>query len=103
MNQQFSYWLLAVIACLFVFFLLKKYWQLKKKRQETVIGYCLLVRVYKKEDGKGNSLYFGVFQQTNQEWDLALSFQQYAQMKPPQRGYLICKETKVQSFSESEG
>ena len=100
MSQLVGYSVVLITLFFFVYFLRKKSQQLCTKRG-ILIGYCLLTQLSKKEEPDGVT-YVGVFQQGDKEWQLLLSFRQFTQMRPPQRGYLIIKENSVQSFTESE-
>lgn len=100
MSQLVGYSVVLITVFFFVYFLRKKSQQMRTKRG-IPIGYCLLTQLLKKEEIDGVT-YVGVFQQGEKEWQLLLSFQQFTQMRPPQRGYLIINENSVQSFTESE-
>ena len=100
MSQLVGYSVVLITVFFFVYFLRKKSQQLRTK-QGIPIGYCLLTQLSKKEEPDGVT-YVGVFQQGEKEWQLLLFFQQFTQMRTPQRGYLIIKENSVQSFTESE-
>lgn len=100
MSQLVGYSVVLITLFFFAYFLRRKSKQMHTKRG-IPIGYYLLTQLSKKEEPDGVT-YVDVFQQGDKEWQLLLSFHQFTQMQPPQRGYLNIKENSVQSFTESE-
>lgn len=86
---------IIVTMLFFLFFLIKHprhfFQQLRRER----VGYCLLVKKYKKE-----TQYYLVFQQGEKEWVLTCPMAVYVKLEPPTRGELFLSQGLFDSFEE---